>query len=208
MLLFWTGLFALLYFIYFRFYGIDNFTYTELPTFLKSASYNYYTGLLHLDEAACYAESPECIVNFMFVTNFHEVVKYDEMIPAVLDWRRIAAEYAEFDVYPYSDHAPFVDQTLSIDRTIVGNTIAALVCTAVACLIFIPNALSIMVAVGSVISISVGTFGILSHWGIDLDPLSMAALLMAIGFSVDYTAHMSFHYYKHNGVVCQGIRKF
>ncbi|KAK6042621.1 hypothetical protein COOONC_19874 [Cooperia oncophora] len=32
--------------------------------------------------------------------------------------------------------------------------------------------------------------------GIDLDPLSMAALLMAVGFSVDFTSHLAYHYYK------------
>ncbi|KAK5968594.1 hypothetical protein GCK32_020162, partial [Trichostrongylus colubriformis] len=31
---------------------------------------------------------------------------------------------------------------------------------------------------------------------IDLDPLSMAALLMAVGFSVDFTSHIAYHYYK------------
>lgn len=32
------------------------------------------------------------------------------MVPAVLEWRRIAAKYSDYEVYPYSDHSPFVDQ--------------------------------------------------------------------------------------------------
>lgn len=94
------------------------------------------------------------------------------------------------DVYAYSDHTPFVDQTMSIDSTVIGSVIAALICTAIICLIFIPHLMSVVSAVFSVFSISFGIFGLLCLWGVDLDPLSMAALLMAIGFSVDYIAHI------------------
>lgn len=44
------------------------------------------------------------------------MIKYHEMIPALLHWRRIAASYPDFRVFAYSDHAPFVDQVLSFPR--------------------------------------------------------------------------------------------
>lgn len=176
--------------------GTDEFTYKEIPTFFKSAAYFFLSSFVRMNETACYDDDPECISAFFFITNFHDVIKYHELIPAVLDWRRIAAKYSDFDVYPYSDHSPFVDQTMTIESTVLWSVIAALGCTAAACFVFIPNIVSIICAVYSVFSISVGVFGLLSHWGVDLDPLSMAALLMAIGCSVDFTAHISYHYYK------------
>ncbi|VDK43064.1 unnamed protein product [Anisakis simplex] len=180
-----------------RFYGeTDDFVYTEIPTFFKSATYFFLSSFVRMNETACYENQPQCISAFFFVTNFHEIVKYHEMIPAVADWRRIAAKYSDYEVYPYSEHSPFVDQTLSIQGTILTSVAAALFCTAAACFVFIPNMTTIGCAVFSVFSISTGVFGLLSHWSVDLDPLSMAALLMAIGCSVDFTAHISYHYYK------------
>ena len=39
-----------------------------------------------------------------------QVIKYHELVPTVRDWRRIAAEYVDLQVYPYSDHTPFVSK--------------------------------------------------------------------------------------------------
>lgn len=52
----------------------------------------------------------KALENFAVMPNKFQVIKYHEMIPAVADWRRIAAKYAEYEVYPYSEHSPFVDQ--------------------------------------------------------------------------------------------------
>ncbi|PIO57459.1 hypothetical protein TELCIR_21131, partial [Teladorsagia circumcincta] len=92
-------------------------------------------------------------------------IKYHELIPALKDWRRIAAKYSDFDVVPYTEHAPFIDQTLAIDSTVWGSMGAALLCTAIACFIFIPNLACIITACFSVLSITLGILGLLSLWG-------------------------------------------
>uniref|UniRef100_A0A915CYN5 SSD domain-containing protein n=1 Tax=Ditylenchus dipsaci TaxID=166011 RepID=A0A915CYN5_9BILA len=209
------------------------FSYTEIPTFFKSATYFYLSSFVHMNETACLVNQPECISSFFFITNFHNVIKYHELVPTVKDWRRLAEKYEDLKVYAYSDHTPFVDQTMSIDQTVFGSVAAALGCTALICLAFIPHLLSKMMfclvdeqslhqtvefeslrmrdRLSTLLAYlptlcyrssffcvqhKLGIFGILSLWDVDLDPLSMAALLMGIGFSVDFTAHISYHYYK------------
>ncbi|WKX95376.1 hypothetical protein Q1695_012097 [Nippostrongylus brasiliensis] len=180
-----------------NFYGeTEEFTYAEMPTFFKSATYFYLTTFVKYNETACLENDPSCITSFFFMTNFHNHIKYHELIPALRDWRRIAAKYPDYQVYAYSEHSPFIDQTQAIDSTVWSSMGAALLCTAVACFIFIPKLACIVTACFSVLSITIGILGLLSLWGVDLDPLSMAALLMAVGFSVDFTSHIAYHYYK------------
>ncbi|KJH43297.1 hypothetical protein DICVIV_10682 [Dictyocaulus viviparus] len=83
-----------------------------------------------------------------------------------------------------------------IDSTVWSSIAAAFFCTAIACFLFIPNVACMVTACSSVLSITIGILGLLSLWGLDLDPLSMAALLMAVGFSVDFTSHIAYHFYK------------
>ncbi|KHN71324.1 Patched-related protein 9 [Toxocara canis] len=67
---------------------------------------------------------------------------------------------------------------------------------AVVLMIFTPCLTTIITSTLSILSINLGIFGAMSHWDVDLDPISMATTLMAIGFSVDFIAHITFHYYK------------
>jgi predicted RND superfamily exporter protein len=49
--------------------------------------------------------------------------------------------------------------------------------------------------------------GTMRIWDIELDPLVMINILMAVGFSVDYTAHVTYHYYKSSQVIVR-FKKF
>ncbi|MFH4983938.1 hypothetical protein AB6A40_010647 [Gnathostoma spinigerum] len=72
----------------------------------------------------------------------------------------------------------------------------AFICMAIVLLAFTPSPTTVITSTLSILSINLGIFGSLSYWHIDLDPISMATTLMAIGFSVDFIAHITFHYYK------------
>lgn len=38
---------------------------------------------MHLNESACVENEPECVNSFFFITNFHQVIKYHELVPTV-----------------------------------------------------------------------------------------------------------------------------
>lgn len=61
-------------------------------------------------------------------------------------------------------------------------------------LIFIPNPLCSLWVAFSIVSIEIGVVGYMTLWGVNLDSISMINLIMCIGFSVDFSAHISYAY--------------
>lgn len=60
--------------------------------------------------------------------------------------------------------------------------------------IFIPNIFCGFWVAFSIISIELGVVGYMALWKVNLDSISMINILMCIGFSVDFTAHICYAY--------------
>lgn len=80
-----------------------------------------------------------------------------------------------------------------LPTTIQCVTLAAVIMMIIS-LIFIPNPLCSLWVAFSIVSIELGVLGFMTLWGINLDSLSMINLIMCIGFSVDFSAHISYHF--------------
>ncbi|CAI2352700.1 unnamed protein product [Caenorhabditis sp. 36 PRJEB53466] len=172
-----------------------NFTYSDLSQFLKSSSPQY-KPMLRYNALACDQNRPECLTSFVFTTGFTSVVKYNDMYPVLREWRRIAKRYPALDVYAYTERSNFVDQTNAMVANIWQTVVSEVLCMALTFIFFVPDLVSIFAAVFSLLSVNLGVFGFLSLWGVGMDPVSTASLLMSIGFSVDISAHISYHYYQ------------
>ncbi|VDK55903.1 unnamed protein product [Anisakis simplex] len=133
---------------------------------------------------------------FFFSTGFKNAVEWSDRLTVLQEWRTIAKQFSHFNVTIYEPFSMYSDQLLTIVPVTKSTVIFAFGCMAVVLMIFTPCLTTIITSTLSILSINLGVFGALSHWEIDLDPISMATTLMAIGFSVDFIAHITFHYYK------------
>ena len=111
----------------------------------------------------------------------------------LLDLRKIVSKYP-FRVilfnplfFIFDQFAEVLDQSLLCVSLCVGIM-------SIVILIFIPSKVCVIWVIFSVVSVEVGVLGMMSFWKINLDVISMIVLIMGIGFSVDFSAHISYHY--------------
>lgn len=88
----------------------------------------------------------------------------------------------------------FFDQFELVRPTTVQCMVIGAVIMMFISFIFIPNVLCSIWITFSIISIEVGVVGYMSLWNVNLDSISMINLIMCIGFSIDFTAHICYCY--------------
>ncbi|CAJ0962095.1 unnamed protein product, partial [Mesorhabditis belari] len=183
---------------YLRFYDseFEEFSYIYLPDFLDSSTNEHFKGTIKLNERACREDSPQCVQSFLLTTGFTNVSYYNEMYPVIEKWRAIAQRFPEFSVISYTERHNYADQSANLPDVIWQTLWSEVICMGISFVIFILDTLSICAGLFALISVNLGVFGFLTLWGVQINPISMAALLMSIGFSVDISAHISYHYYE------------
>lgn len=88
----------------------------------------------------------------------------------------------------------FFDQFELVRPTSVQSMIVGAIIMMVISFIFIPNILCSLWVAFSIVSIELGVAGYMALWDVNLDSISMINLIMCIGFSVDFTAHICYTY--------------
>ncbi|CAJ0562019.1 unnamed protein product, partial [Mesorhabditis spiculigera] len=138
------------------------------------------------------------VQKFMFATGYSlgELAGWGARSQIQAVWRNVVKEYAAYNVTIFQPYSFYVDQLDSIAGNTASTVIVAALTMDLACFLMIPSMSSILSSTVAMISINIGVFGLLSMWGVNLDPISMCTTLMSIGFSVDFTAHISYHYYR------------
>ncbi|XP_013403203.1 patched domain-containing protein 3 [Lingula anatina] len=114
---------------------------------------------------------------------------------------RHLADNAHVDLSVTVFHPAFVfyDQYVAIMPNTLQNIGIALGSMVVISLLLIPNPICSLWVALSVASIEAGVVGYMVWWDVNLDSVSMINLIMCIGFSVDFSAHIAYAYISANG---------
>lgn len=179
----------------------DKMTYREdeLKYFLKWPEYDFWQGFVKLRNATN-STDPEAeeLDRFFFTTGYHgdKLTVWTQRGEMLRAWRRVVDKYPDFGASVYHEDGVYLDLIDNMPTDTWQSVLGTLVCMALVCFVFLNNVFTVAIASLSVLSICAGILGILSWWHVDLDPITMAAMIISIGFSVDIPAHVSYHYYQ------------
>ncbi|KAK0423832.1 hypothetical protein QR680_008355 [Steinernema hermaphroditum] len=175
----------------------NQFNEADLATFIGWPEYDYWSGFIRLTNAT--EDSEKRLEKFFFTTAYHgnQLSVWTERGNMLKTWRRVADRYNDdFTVSVFHEDGVYLDLIDNMPTDTWQSVLGTLVCMAGVCFLFLNNFFTVVIASGCVLSICAGILGILSWMSVDLDPITMAAMIISIGFSVDIPAHVSYHYYQ------------
>ncbi|XP_033108335.1 patched domain-containing protein 3-like [Anneissia japonica] len=105
---------------------------------------------------------------------------------------RDIADQSNYNITVYHPAFIIFDQYTAVLSNTLQNLGIALGAMLLVALIFIPQPICSVWVVFCILSIETGVIGFMSHWDVSLDSISMINLILCIGFSVDFSAHIAY----------------
>uniref|UniRef100_A0A0N5AZ97 SSD domain-containing protein n=1 Tax=Syphacia muris TaxID=451379 RepID=A0A0N5AZ97_9BILA len=173
----------------------DFYKKKYLKNFLTSPDNTQYNDAIKIDENV--TDGDPCVRAFTFQTSFYGLDSWDKRQAELYRWRKMIAEYPEYDMFLADIFTPFlIDQRKTIAPSSMQSIGSAIAVMAIISTFFLPDMQSVFFMTWSLLSISMGVCGGLSLWGSDLDSVSTGCIVMAIGLAVDFSVHVCYRYHR------------
>ena len=144
-----------------------------------------------------FSDDNTSIVASRFFVATKDLYSTDKERFMMTDLRQIA-EDAELPAIAYHPAFIFFDQYIAILPNTLQNLGIAVGAMLIVALLMIPNPICSILVSLSLASIVAGVVGFMTLWQVNLDSIAMTNLILCIGFSVDFSAHISYAYISAN----------
>ena len=128
-----------------------------------------------------------------FIQTLQKIPKEDLMVKL-----RQTAEECAIQLLVFHPAFIYFDQYAVVTVKTVQTVLVAAVAVLAVSLVLIPSPLCSAWVAFAVCSVIVGVTGFMALWGVSLDCISMINLVMCTGFSVDFSAHVSYAFVSSN----------
>lgn len=161
----------------------------KLTKFLENPQFAQYTLDLDLerDENGTVVD----IVSSRFLVSTRDLSNTTRQGDMMLKMRELA-EKSSFDVTVYGPGFLIYDQYIGVLPNTLQTLGIAMACMFAVAIVMIPHPICAVFVTLCVISIDTAVIGYMSLWHIPLDPISMLNIILCIGFSVDFSAHITY----------------
>ncbi|XP_053428568.1 patched domain-containing protein 3 [Nycticebus coucang] len=105
---------------------------------------------------------------------------------------RSIAEKCEVPLIVYNHAFIYFDQYAAIVENTIRNVMVASAAMFIVSLLLIPHPMCSLWVTFAIASVIVGVTGFMAFWNVNLDSISMINLVICIGFSFDFSAHISY----------------
>ncbi|CAG9537740.1 unnamed protein product [Cercopithifilaria johnstoni] len=134
------------------------------------------------------------IRSFRFLIGMKHISKTYYQEDATRTFRKVAEHYSSYNITTFSPLWLFTDQYAIVIPNTIQNILIALVVMIIIAMLLIPQPFCSVWVAFSIASIDLGVIGFMTLWDVNLDAISMITIIMSIGFSVDYSAHITYGY--------------
>jgi len=117
---------------------------------------------------------------------------YKKTEEIMLAARRVANSIDDVNVTIFHSTFIFFDQPVVVWKNTIQNIIIAIVAMFFVALMFVPQPMSALWITLATASIEAGVMGYMTLWNVNIDFISMTYLILCIGFSIDFTVHITY----------------
>ncbi|XP_072170226.1 patched domain-containing protein 3-like [Diadema setosum] len=165
----------------------DEFSRLLVNQFLVISSFSRYSQDIIFEEGS----NDTVIESSRFILTGDSLVTTNQQVQMMSEVRDKASE-ADITLTAFSPFFIVYEQYARIRPVTIQNLSIAVAAMFVVAFFLIPNLICSVVVALCIASIEVGIVGYMSLWDVRLDSISMINLILCIGFSVDFSAHITY----------------